>query len=152
MRKSLNNAEDVEELLKRIEKIREYDLPNWGKMKANEMLWHCAKILETANGTLKLREINLVFRATGIATKYVIAATDCGIPHNMPTYSAVLTKEKIGFVDAKMNLTKQIEAYQKNFRLGKMPRRHPLFGKMNVKYWGILEFKHLNHHLNQFGV
>jgi hypothetical protein len=29
---------------------------------------------------------------------------------------------------------------------------HPAFGKMNRKEWGIMVYKHLDHHLRQFGV
>ncbi|MGB5666410.1 MAG: DUF1569 domain-containing protein, partial [Maribacter sp.] len=29
---------------------------------------------------------------------------------------------------------------------------HPLFGEFTVEQWGQMEFKHLDHHLKQFGV
>jgi len=29
---------------------------------------------------------------------------------------------------------------------------HPLFGRMNLRDWDVLEYRHLDHHLRQFGV
>ena len=30
--------------------------------------------------------------------------------------------------------------------------KHPFFGEMTNEEWDLLQWKHLNHHLNQFGV
>ena len=29
---------------------------------------------------------------------------------------------------------------------------HPMFGKFTMEQWGKMEYKHLDHHLRQFGV
>jgi len=33
----------------------------------------------------------------------------------------------------------------------KLPKNHPLFGSMTPEDWGFLQYKHMNHHLKQFG-
>jgi hypothetical protein len=30
--------------------------------------------------------------------------------------------------------------------------RHPVFGRMNERYWGIWAYRHTDHHLRQFGL
>jgi hypothetical protein len=42
-------------------------------------------------------------------------------------------------------------------RTGSVPRdfewpEHPAFGRMSRRVWGVLGYRHLDHHFRQFGV
>ena len=52
--KSLFETETKQIILKRIHNLNETSQPNWGKMNVAQMLTHCQKPLEVANGTLQL--------------------------------------------------------------------------------------------------
>lgn len=52
--KSLFDTETYQEIIDRIEKLNENSTPNWGEMSVGQMLTHCQKPLEVANGTLQL--------------------------------------------------------------------------------------------------
>ena len=39
----------------------------------------------------------------------------------------------------------------KELGLGKANGRHPAFGPLNPREWGRIAWKHLDHHLRQFG-
>ncbi|WP_367269084.1 hypothetical protein [uncultured Chryseobacterium sp.] len=47
---------------------------------------------------------------------------------------------------------KTLDDYLMYFKNGSLPDHHVLFGKMQEKDWGFLEYKHLDHHLKQFDV
>ncbi|HWA33337.1 MAG TPA: hypothetical protein VG737_04360, partial [Cyclobacteriaceae bacterium] len=51
--KNLFVAADTREILERVEKITPQSPRQWGKMDAAQMLAHCSKCMEMANGTLQ---------------------------------------------------------------------------------------------------
>lgn len=75
-----------------------------------------------------------------------------GIPRNMPTFRKVIVNFEYNFNDAQSGLIKTLNEYWTAFETNQLPDSHVLFGKMTQKDWGFLEYKHLNHHLNQFSV
>lgn len=70
---------------------------------------------------------------------------------SLPTASALKTKEEkeIGVETEKLKLI-ITEFYALNKREKWHP--HPLFGVLTHKQWGKMQYKHLDHHLRQFGV
>jgi hypothetical protein len=49
------------------------------------------------------------------------------------------------------NLIKLIQQFQLGGATTLTSNPHPFFGKMNTDEWNALMFKHLDHHLRQFG-
>ena len=77
------------------------------------------------------------------------------MPKDAPTAPGLdQTKEgtKPGeFEDNRRNMTDALD------RIATMPpdhdwAAHPVFGKMSPTDWGVLGYKHIDHHLKQFGV
>lgn len=151
-RKSLNNGEDMALLLERIGRLEENTTPRWGKMNAAQMLQHCTWILQTATGEVLLPETNIVYSTIGRITKYTIWLTGIRIPPDMPTYDCVRCMNDCEFESSRMNLINALEHYSAAASEGTLRPRHRLFGRMNLMFWGLLEYKHLNHHLKQFKV
>jgi hypothetical protein len=48
-------------------------------------------------------------------------------------------------------LTRLLETFSRTDRLGPWPD-HPAFGRLSGAAWGALSYKHIDHHLRQFGV
>ncbi len=150
--KSLFNPEDLEETRNRIFLIKENFEPKWGRMNAAQMFRHCDKILQVALGKLILPKRNLLIQTIGIITKIEMKIFNNGIPRNMPTFDKVKVSENCNFEKSRENLLKTLDEFISKAEKNNLLSEHQLFGKMTKQDWGFLEYKHINHHLKQFGV
>jgi len=70
---------------------------------------------------------------------------------NLPTAPNLKTKEEKDLAQEKAKLRQLVtEFYACRNRTTWNP--HPIFGKFTHEQWGKMQYKHLDHHLNQFGV
>lgn len=121
-------------------------------MKVAQMLAHCELILQVPLKKITLRKTNFVIRTIGILTKKEIWMFNNGIPHNMPSFQKLIVNFDCDFETAKVKLLDTLHEYLKAYEQHILPDDHALFGQMNEKDWGFLEYKHLNHHLKQFNI
>ena len=152
MRRSLHREKDLEELKLRILNLKEDCRPKWGRMDSSQMLTHCRLVLEIPLGNTVLPKTPRLIRTIGIITKKEMELFNNGIPPNMPTFTVLKPGPPCDFHLARQELLHTIDSYGALADIGKLPAEHALFGKMEPKDWGFLEYKHLNHHLNQFGI
>ena len=52
----------------------------------------------------------------------------------------------------KKRLAALVERFSKGGRAGCTTHPHPFFGALTPDDWGVLTYKHLDHHLRQFGL
>lgn len=116
------------------------------------MLHHCDLVLQVPLQNIELPKINSIFRTIGILTKKEMQIFNNGIPHNMPTFQKLIVNFECSFDEAKNNLLKTLDLYRETFENKRLPKEHVLFGSMQERDWGFLEYKHLDHHLKQFNV
>jgi hypothetical protein len=136
------------ELLGRLETLRPDNTARWGRMDAAQMLEHCAEGMKMGTGELKMQwsPISLF----GWMLKF-LAYNDKPFKYNAPTAPELTIAGPREFQAAKAHF---MESWA---RLAPGPstilnRRHPFFGTLTPDQWGILLFKHLDHHFRQFGV
>ncbi|WP_228451685.1 DUF1569 domain-containing protein [Chryseobacterium sp. SN22] len=152
VKKSLHHPADFREITERISRLNENSRRKWGKMEVSQMMRHCSCVLQVPQKKLILPEINRLFRMIGIATRKEIQIFNNGIPRNMPTFQKLIINFECHFDEEQQNLLKTLDDYLIHFKNGSLPDRHVLFGKMEERDWGFLEYKHLDHHLKQFNV
>ncbi len=152
MRHSLSNPEDVAEIKRRLNQVTEESPRKWGQMDSAQMLRHCDKILQVGLQKVVLPEPHFIFKCVGICTKITMKVCNHGIPPNMPTFDVVKLKENCNFERAKANLLMTFDEFLHALEADTLLERHVLFGKMSQHDWAFLQYKHLNHHLKQFGV
>jgi hypothetical protein len=147
--KSLFNPADNQEMLDRVNRLTPSTSAQWGKMRVDQMLAHCQGPFKVAYGELILKRglIGLLF---GSIAKKQLAGTEPFKP-NLPTHPKFVVADQRVFQDEKEKLVALIK------RFGKGPSAivldmHPFFGKMSSQEWDSLMWKHLDHHLRQFGV
>ena len=70
----------------------------------------------------------------------------------MPTFKKVIVNFDCDFEQTRNNLLVRLDEYKNAYLNHQLPLKHELFGRMREKDWGFLEYKHLHHHLKQFGV
>lgn len=123
--------------------------PHWGTMTAPRMVVHCTDALRMATGELPVRvlPIGRVLGATGLGT---VLARYMPFPKGSPTHPKLLARVPTAFGDELSQLAAALEAFAAKPRVSKWPP-HPLFGTLSPASWGVLAWRHLDHHLRQFG-
>ncbi|ASK29159.1 hypothetical protein CEY12_03130 [Chryseobacterium sp. T16E-39] len=132
--------------------LTESSVRKWGKMDVAQMLRHCDLVLGIALKKTELDPVNPLFGTIGVLTKIEMQVFNNGIPRNMPTFKKLIVNFECDFNEARVGLLKTMNEYWESFTSHNLPEKHVLFGKMDDKDWGFLEYKHLNHHLKQFSV
>jgi len=147
--KNLLDKPTAEEVLSRIERICATTTPLWGKMNAGQMMAHCQIPIKVGLGETK-PERTLVGIIFGWWVKRMILS-EKPFKKGLPTDKSFLITDDRDFDKEKNHLTKLVARFQaEQNRIGKAP--HPFFGKMTASECGTSMYKHLDHHLQQFGV
>lgn len=147
---SIFNTEDKDEILNRIDELHPDSKPMWGKMGVSQMLAHCVVPTKVALGeaTIKRNIFGVLFGKT--AKKKLVSEKP--FPKNLPTDPSFVIKDVPDFYEKQQELKTVIEKLYNTDKNALANRRHPFFGKLTVDEWGILNYKHLDHHLKQFGI
>ena len=146
--KSYFDAEVQAELRGRLQALQPGSPALWGRMNAPQMLAHCVEGMGMPTGDVRCRwSFPSLF---GWMFKK-IAYSDTPFRHNVPTAPELMVADPREFQKEKARL---LEAFG---RLAAGPgairnHRHPFFGNLTDAQWGVLLFKHLDHHFRQFGV
>ena len=147
---SLFHAKDAAAMLQRIDHLTADSQPLWGKMTVSQMLYHCQRPFEVAKGTLPLGWGVLGRLFGGMAKRKLMS--DEPFVRNLPTLHAFKPPASPMFRQEQQKLKTLIQDFSlqgEGFIVNKL---HPFFGRLSVEEWERLLFKHLDHHLNQFGV
>ncbi len=149
-RKSLYTPEVHQQCLSRIGQLTPKATPGWGSMTVAQMLAHCAEIQEVWNGKALLNTPFLAKLFKGVIRRMVVS--DKPVPKNSGTHPQFKQISDRDFEDERMRL---LDALDRFTRIDEDQRRklvHPLFGVMTDDERGWSMYKHLDHHLSQFGV
>jgi hypothetical protein len=71
---------------------------------------------------------------------------------NLPTDPSFVVKHDPDFYESQQELKTLIEKLYNTDKNELVQRKHPFFGKLTIDEWGLLNYKHFDHHLRQFGV
>ncbi len=148
--KSLLDASAHEEILQRIENLTATSTPKWGKMSVGQMCLHCQMPLEIA-----LEKRTLSGKKPGFMKRLVfkiykpLMYNDKPWSKNLPTAPDFVIKGEQNFEVEKEKLIKVISEFHKLSDKQKWPE-HPMFGTFTKEQWGQMQYKHLDHHFNQF--
>lgn len=150
MSQTVLNPSTTQQLLKRAKNLQANLQPQWGKMTVTEMLAHANMTNERIlNWDGKLRKAT--FRQK--VSKFVGLRVLTKFPKNIKGAPIFDTKGKIDeseFEKEKQRFMDLLSEFPNTEKKLKAP--HPLFGPLTKKEWGVVAYKHLDHHLRQFGV
>jgi hypothetical protein len=135
------------EILRRIAEVDETTTAQWGKFTADRMLSHLAESLKMAVGELDVASKKLPIRYFPLKQLILYVLP---FPKGTPTAPELLAGKPGPVDDHKAELRRLIAAFAE--RKGSDWREHPAFGKMSENAWGVLVYRHMDHHLRQFGV
>lgn len=149
--KNLFEESVLQECLSRINQLESTSTPLWGKMNVAQMMAHCSRALELAMGLMETPKLNPFIKLIGrlIKPNYY---NDKPWGKNLATAPYFIMSPTLNFDSEKqklINLTTQLSKGGPS-ELTKVP--NPFWGKLTDEQQGKGQYKHLDHHLKQFGV
>lgn len=149
--KSLFNQEDANSFIDRINKLNHQSKPHWGKMNSSQMLAHCTAPLKMAHGEIKSKR-GLISLLMGKYFKNKMVNPDTPFTKDLPTDPNFVFSNASDFEAEKQQLISQIKIFSQKGPAGITKQPHSFFGYMTPQEWDVIQSKHLDHHLRQFGV
>lgn len=148
--KSIFEESAYNEILNRFDKLNSGSKGSWGKMSVGQMAWHCQGPIELSMGKTTIKKPNFFI---GLLMKGFKKSLydDKQWKHGIPTAKEYRAKSDKEFSTEKEKLVALInELHKENLKAPWIT--HPVFGDFTAEQWGQLNYKHLDHHLRQFGV
>jgi hypothetical protein len=150
--KTLKNAADKAEILRRLAAIGPTSQRRWGRMSVGEMICHLSDALQGAMGERKTASRSNWFTRSGM--KWVGLWGPTKWPHGVRTVPEC-EAGKGGTPPAEMErdlrtakvLLEQFAALPPTFTFPE----HGIFGQMSHAEWMRWGYLHMDHHLRQFG-
>lgn len=148
--KNLFEAATLAELQERLTRLKPDSKRQWGKMDPAQMLAHCSEWIEIAEG-VKNPPRSFAGRIFGRFAKSRVLS-ERPIARNMPTDSSLIVRDEREFALERQRLKRRMERFTTAGPEGCTRHPHSFFGAMSPAEWARLAYKHLDHHLRQFGV
>lgn len=150
MMKNLFDQDTYEEIKQRLDKLTPQSQRLWGKMDVAQMMAHTSEAFKVPLSKKKLPRMFLG-RLLGWMIKSKLY-NDSPWKQNLPTAPNFIIKDQRVFDNEKTNLTALVDTFYKAGPEGISKYPHPFFGNFSPDQWGKSMYKHLDHHLQQFGV
>ena len=140
-----------QDILVRIDNLTENSSSIWGKMNVAQMVKHCQIPLLVANGKVELSE------KPGFVKKMVFKFYKPIMYNDKPWPENITTPKDFKVIDTPIFEVErdQLKIIVTEFHskaLNMHWPKHPFFGNFKTDQWGRMQYKHLDHHLRQFGV
>jgi hypothetical protein len=123
----------------------------WGKMNSAQMLAHLCKGMEQATGEVRPPRL-LLGRIIGGFVKSRVFRDDAPLIRNSPTVPSFIIADGRDFEAERRRLYFLIDRAEAEGPKICTSHPHSFFGRLTPEEWGVLIYKHLDHHLRQFGV
>jgi hypothetical protein len=147
--KNLFEPDAVDEVITRIDKLQPTTQHQWGKMDVAQMMAHCSTTLDMAAGRLILPRL-LIGRILGPFVRPIFS-NDKLLSRNSPTDKKLVISDPRDFGREQEQLKLRIREFQQGGEAQCTKHPHPFFGALTPQEWSTGMYKHLDHHLRQFG-
>ena len=149
--KNIFDAEITQEIIERINNLKPESEALWGTMNASQMLAHC-------NVTYAMLYDNKFKKISGLKKLIIrtfikpVVLGEKPFRKNSPTSAIYRMREEKDFEPEKKRLLGYLNKTQK-LGAGYFENKESVsFGNLSSKEWNTVFYKHLDHHLNQFGI
>ncbi|RAJ00432.1 uncharacterized protein DUF1569 [Chitinophaga skermanii] len=141
----------TDSVIERIHQLTPASQPQWGKMNVAQMMAHCCVPYEMVF-TNKHHKPNFLLRFVlkSFVKKHVI--NEVPYPHNSKTAPAFLVSADKDFSAERQRLVNYVLQTQQLGETHFDGKESLSFGPMSTIEWNNMFYKHLDHHLRQFGV
>jgi hypothetical protein len=107
-----------------------------------------------AMGVIEVKRASFPASLVGALIKPLVLRGDTPMRRNSPSSPELFAADPTAceFTGERSMLIAAIENFAGQGATGCTPNPHPFFGTLNPQQWSILMYKHVDHHLRQFGV
>ena len=146
------DAKDAQEYINRINNLTPETQRKWGKMSVDQVLAHLNVAYDLTFTPEKFPKPNFI--AKFLLSRFVKPKITNEIPYkqSLPTSPAFIIADERNYEEEKAKLIGNIQRVQQLGREAFEGKENINFGKMAAQGWNNMFAKHLNHHLEQFGV
>ena len=148
--KNLFDPAALDEIKLRVTRLRPDAAGQWGRMNAAQALAHCAAGFELATGERRPPR-HLIGRLIGRIIKPLALGNDAPMRRNSPTIPGMIVGDDRDFAAEQRKLLAAIDRFAAGGRAACTTHPHSFFGRLTPDEWAVLMYKHLDHHLRQFG-
>lgn len=149
--KNLFDTTLVSEVKSRVAAMRPESNRLWGTMTPAQALEHCSRGFEIASGD-RVPPRMFVGRLIGSFVKPLMLKDDAPMRRNSPTVPDLVVTDARDLHSEQARLSALIDRFATRGPQGCTTQPHSFFGRMTPDEWAILMYKHVDHHLRQFGV
>jgi len=149
--KNLFDTATAAQIKERIRRLEPSSQRQWGKMSAAQAVAHCATTMEWAVGD-KNEPRAFLGRLFGPLAKSRVLKDEAPMGRNMPTAKTLVVADERELAKESERLCALIDRFSTGGPQGCTKHAHTFFGQLTPDEWAQLMFKHLDHHLRQFGV
>lgn len=148
--KNLFDKDTFDQVIQRINKLQPESQRQWGKMNVAQMLTHLTRVFKVPLSDKPIPRI-FIGRLFGWAFKKQLY-NEKPFKQGLPTAPSFKVTDEREFEKEKRMLLILIEKFHRNGPEKASRFAHPLFGRFSGEQWGKALWKHVDHHLRQFGV
>jgi hypothetical protein len=147
--KNLFDKDTYAEINNRLNTLTPQTLRQWGKMNVAQMLAHCKEAFKVPLSDKKMPRMFIGLLIGWVFKKKLYNNEPW--KRNLPTAPNFIIKGERDFEKEKQELVAMIDQFYNGGpqKVGRFP--HPMFGTFTPEQWGQSMYKHVDHHLIQFG-
>ena len=142
------------EIKNRIMQLRPESERQWGRLVPANALAHCTRGLQMATGEINPQRASFLGNVIGRLIKPLVLNDDKPMRRNSPSAPELFLADldPCDFEHERAQLIAAVDDFASRGAACCSRYPHPFFGPLTPEQWAILQYKHLDHHLNQFGV
>jgi hypothetical protein len=153
----MNNLFDLtlaDAIEQRVMRLHSGSERQWGSMSVAQTLAHCTSGIQMATGIINPRRAPFPASIVGLLIKPLVFGDDKPMRRNSPSSPELFPVDaaQCDFEHERAKLIATIDSFVTQGGVCCSQHPHPFFGPLKPQQWAILMYKHVDHHLRQFGV
>lgn len=144
----------ADDIMQRIMRLHPGSERLWGSMAVAQTLAHCTSGIQMATGVINPRRAPFPASVIGLVIKPLVFGDDKPMRRNSPSSPELFLADpaQCDFERERTQLIATIDSFVSKGSAYCSQHPHPFFGSLKPEQWAILMYKHVDHHLRQFGV
>ena len=145
--KSMWQEETRREMAERLARLAPDAQARWGRMNSARMVAHLAQSFRSAMGELRVAPKHTPLRYSPLKELVIYWLP---FPRDVPSAPELLALEPTEWAADVAQLQALMQRFGAKDPTSVFPN-HAAFGRMSGKQWGVLMYRHTDHHFRQFG-
>ena len=146
--KTIWDPHTYQEIVRRFESLQPNAQRQWGKMSVGQMLEHNSRVLEVVTGKRPMKQAFVGKLIGWIFKKRFLGEEPFG--KNGPTGPDLIVIDEPDFQETKAKVRNLLGNLYEMGEKGCNGKTHGFLGRLTGAEWGVIQYKHLDHHLRQF--